>query len=98
MRKWRRENAVATARNAPNCWEVADVIERKISLAGLAGILLLAAHAASAKLPPPSEAEVLAKKAAAEKKAKDEETAKKALAKAQDRVAERFKNSARKRK
>jgi len=89
---------VAVARSAPNFWEVADVIERKISLAGLAGILLLAAHAAWGKLPPPGEAEVQTKKAAAEKKAKDEEAAKKALAKAQDRVAERFKNSARKRK
>ena len=42
---------MAAARSAPNCWEVADVIERRISLAGLAGILLLAAHTASAKLP-----------------------------------------------
>jgi hypothetical protein len=62
-------------------------------LACLAGMLLLATHAAWAKLPPPTEAEVQAKKAAAEKKAKDEEAAKQALAKAQDRVAARYKNS-----
>jgi hypothetical protein len=68
-----------------------------MALAGLAGMLLLATHAAWGKLPPPTEAEALAKKAAAEKKAKDEEAAKQALAKAQDRVAARYKNS-RKRK
>jgi len=73
------------------------VIARKMSLAGLAGMLLLATHAAWGKLPPPTEAEVQVKKAAAEKKAKDEEAAKRALAKAQDRVAERYKKS-RKRK
>jgi predicted outer membrane protein len=81
----------------PNCWEVADVIERKVSLAGLAGMLLLATHAAWGKLPTPTEAEVQAKKAAAEKKVKDEEAAKQALAKSQNRVAERYKKS-RKRK
>ena len=88
---------MAAARSAPNCWEVADVIERRISLAGLAGILLLAVHTASAKLPQPTAADAQTKKAAAEKKAKDEEAAKQALAKSQDRVAERYKNS-RKRK
>ena len=67
------------------------MIERKMSLAGLAGMLLLATHAAWGKLPPPTEAEAQTKKAAADKKAKDEEAAKKALAKAQDRVAERYK-------
>jgi prophage tail gpP-like protein len=64
-----------------------------MSLAGLAGMLLLATHAAWGKLPPPTEAEAQTKKAAAEKKAKDEEAAKQALAKAQDRVAARYKNS-----
>ena len=73
------------------------MIERKMSLAGLAGMLLLATHVAWGKLPPPTEAEAQTKKAAAEKKAKDEEAAKQALAKAQDRVAERYKKS-RKRK
>jgi hypothetical protein len=68
-----------------------------MSLAGLAGMLLLATHAAWGKLPPPTEAEVQAKKAVAAKKATDEEAAKQALAKAQDRVAARYKNS-RKRK
>ncbi len=86
------------ARSARDYWEVADVIEREMSLAGLAGMLLLAAHAAWGKLPPPTEAEAQTKKSAAEKKAKDDEAAKKALAKAQDRVAERYKNSPRKRK
>ena len=81
----------------PNCWEVADVIERKMSLAGLAGMLLLATHTAWGKLPPPTEAEAQTKKTAADKKAKDEEAAKQALAKSQDRVAERYKKS-RKRK
>ena len=66
---------------------------RKMSLAGLVGMLLLATHAAWGKLPPPTEAEAQTKKAAADKKAKDEETAKQALAKAQDRVAARYKNS-----
>jgi len=84
-------------RDAPNCWEVADVVERRMSLAGLAGILLLATHAAWGKLPPPTEAETQTKKTAADKKTKDEEAAKQALAKAQDRVAERYKKS-RKRK
>lgn len=69
------------------------MIERKMSLAGLTGMLLLAVHAAWGKLPPPTEAEVQTKKAAAEKKAKDEDAAKRALAKAQDRVAERYKKS-----
>ncbi len=64
-----------------------------MSLAGVAGMLLLATHAAWGKLPPPTEAEVQTKKATAEKKAKDEEAAKQALAKAQDRVAGRYKNS-----
>jgi len=64
-----------------------------MSLAGLAGMLLLATHAAWGKLPPPTEAEVQVKKAAAAKKATDEEAAKQALAKAQDRVAARYKNS-----
>lgn len=73
------------------------MIERKVSLAALAGMLLLAAHAAWGKLPPPTEAEAQTKKAAADKKAKDEEASKQALAKAQDRVAARYKNS-RKRK
>ena len=73
------------------------MIGRKGSLAGLAGMLLLATHAAWGKLPPPTEAEAQTKKTAADKKAKDEEAAKKALAKAQDRVAARYKNS-RKRK
>lgn len=73
------------------------MIERKLSIAGLAGMLLLATHAAWGKLPPPTEAEIQAKKAAAEKKAKDEEAGKRTLAKAQDRVAERYKKS-RKRK
>ena len=73
------------------------MIERKMSLAGLAGMLLLATHAAWGKLPPPTEAEAQTKKAAAAKKATDEEAAKQALAKAQDRVAERNKKS-RKRK
>ena len=73
------------------------MIGRKVSLAGLAGMLLLATHAAWGKLPPPTEAEAQTKKTAADKKAKDEEAAKKALAKAQDRVAARYKNS-RKRK
>jgi hypothetical protein len=68
-----------------------------MALAGLAGMLLLVTHAAWGKLPPPTEAEVQAKKAAAAKKATDEEAAKQALAKAQDRVAARYKNS-RKRK
>ena len=71
--------------------------ERKISLAGMAGILLLTVHAAWGKLPPPTESEAQAKTIAADKKAKDEEAAKKALARAQDRVVERYKNS-RKRK
>lgn len=74
------------------------MIERKVSLAGLAGMLLLATHAAWGKLPPPTEAEVQAKKAAVEKKAKDEEAAKRALAKAQDRVAVRYKNSSKRKK
>jgi len=73
------------------------MIGRKMSLAGLACMLLLTAHAAWAKLPQPTEAEAQTKKAAAEKKAKDEEAAKQALAKSQDRVAERYKKS-RKRK
>ena len=73
------------------------MIERKMSLAGLAGMLLLTAHAAWAKLPPPTEAEAQAKKATADKKAKDDDAAKQALAKSQDRVAERYKKS-RKRK
>ena len=64
-----------------------------MSLAGLAGILLLATHAAWGKLPPPTEAEAQTKKAAAAKKATDEEAAKQALAKAQDRVAARYKKS-----
>ncbi|MGQ0578967.1 MAG: hypothetical protein ACT4PQ_08695 [Betaproteobacteria bacterium] len=68
------------------------MIGRKVSLAGLAGMLLLASHAAWGKLPPPTEAEAQAKKVAADKKAKDEEGAKKALAKAQDRVAARYRN------
>lgn len=68
-----------------------------MSLAGLAGMLLLATHAAWGKLPPPTEAEAQTKKAAADKKAKDEDAAKQALAKSQDRVAERYKKS-RKRK
>ena len=68
-----------------------------MSLAGLAGMLLLTAHAAWAKLPQSTEAEAQTKKAAAEKKAKDEEAAKQALAKSQDRIAERYKLS-RKRK
>ena len=62
-------------------------------LASLAGVLLLAAGAAWAKLPPPTEAEAQTKKAATDKKAKDEEAAKQALAKAQDRVAARYKKS-----
>lgn len=73
------------------------MIGRKMSLAGLAGMLLLTAHAAWAKLPQPTEAEAQTKKTAAEKKAKDEEAAKQALVKSQDRVAERYKKS-RKRK
>ena len=73
------------------------MIGRKGSLAGLAGMLLLATHAAWGKLPPPTEAEAQTKKTAADKKAKDEEAAKQALAKAQDRIAARYKNS-RKRK
>ncbi len=86
------------ARSAPDYWEVADVIERKMSLAGLFAMLLLATHAAWGKLPPPTEAEAQAKKAAADKKAKDEEAAKQMLAKAQDRVTARYKKSSRKRK
>ncbi len=73
------------------------MIERKTSLPGVVGMLLLAAHAAWGKLPPPTEAEAQTKKAAADKKVKDEEAAKQALAKAQDRVVERYKK-ARKRK
>ena len=69
------------------------MIEGKMSLAGLAGMLLLATHAAWGKLPPPTEPEAQAKKAAADKKVKDEEAAKQALAKAQDRVAARYKKS-----
>lgn len=69
------------------------MIGRKGSLAGLAGMLLLATHAAWGKLPPPTEAEAQTKKATADKKAKDDEAAKKALAKAQDRVVARYKNS-----
>lgn len=72
--------------------------KRKASFAGLTAMLLLTVDVASGKLPAPTEAEAEAKKAAAEKKAKDEDAAKKALAKAQDRVAERYKNMARKRK
>ena len=67
------------------------MIGRKSSLAGLAGMLLLATHAAWGKLPPPTEAEAQTKKAAADKKVKDDEAAKQALAKAQDRVAARYK-------
>jgi hypothetical protein len=80
-------------RDEPNSWEVADVIERRVSLAGLAAMLLLTTHAAWGKLPPPTEAEAQAKKAAADKKVKDEEAAKQALAKAQDRVAARYQKS-----
>lgn len=69
------------------------MIERKMSLAGLAGMLLLATYAAWGKLPPPTEAETQTKKTAADKKAKDEEAAKQALAKAQNRVAARYKNT-----
>lgn len=64
---------------------------KQCTRAALAGALMLAAAVVWAKLPAPAEAELQAKKTAAEKKAKDEEAAKKALARAQDRVAARYK-------
>ena len=44
----------------------------------------------AAKLPPPTPEEAAKKQVAAEKKAKEEDAAKEALAKAQDRVAQRY--------
>lgn len=51
---------------------------------------LLAPAAVLAKLPAPTPEEAQKKAAAAEKKAADDEAAKAALAKAQDRVASRY--------
>lgn len=63
-----------------------------INSAILAGVLLaLASTTVWAKLPPPTAEQAAQKKAAAEKKATDDEAAKKALEKAQDRVAARYK-------
>lgn len=57
-------------------------------------LILLAAlavgHAAWAKLPEPTPEEAAKKQAAAEKKAQDEEAAKVALGKAQDKVAVKY--------
>lgn len=53
----------------------------------LAAMLSLPAYA---KLPMPTPEEAARKQAAAEKKAKDEEAAKEALGRAQDRVAQRY--------
>lgn len=47
--------------------------------------------AALGRLPPPTAEEAAKKKTAAEKKVKDDEAAKKALERAQDRVAARYK-------
>lgn len=63
--------------------------------ATLIGVALAALFAASAgaafgRLPPPTPEEVARKQAAAEKKAKEEEAARKALERAQDRVAARY--------
>lgn len=61
-------------------------------VASLAALMLAwSAGAAFGKLPPPAPEEVAKKKAAAEKKAKEDEAAKKALERAQDRVAARYK-------
>lgn len=56
-------------------------------------LALLWSVAAMAKLPPPTPEEAAKKQAAAEKQAKDEGVAKEALAKAQDRVAQRYRAS-----
>ncbi len=57
----------------------------------MALMLALFASAGFGKLPPPTPDEAAKKKVAAEKKARDDEAAKKALEKAQDRVAARYK-------
>lgn len=68
------------------------MIDRKqCARAALAGALMLAAGVVWAKLPAPTEAELQAKKTAAEKKTRDEDAAKQALARAQDRVVARYK-------
>jgi hypothetical protein len=61
-------------------------------LASLAALMLaFSAGVAFGRLPPPTPEEAAKKKAAAEKKATDDEVAKKALERAQDRVAARYK-------
>ncbi|HEY3327986.1 MAG TPA: formate dehydrogenase [Novimethylophilus sp.] len=53
-------------------------------------VAMLCSVEALAKLPPPTPEEAAKKQIAAEKKVKDEDAAKEALAKAQDRVAQRY--------
>lgn len=57
----------------------------------MAAVMIALSGIAGAKLPPPTPAEAKAKQEAAAKKAKADEAAKQALARAQDRVAARYK-------
>lgn len=67
-------------------------MNRRTTATGFVGAVLLAIAATGwAKLPPPTPEQVKDKQAKAEKKAKDDEAAKKALARAQDRVVARYK-------
>lgn len=59
----------------------------------LLAVTALCSLSAQARLPDPLPEELAKKQAAADKKARDEEAAKQALQKAQDRVASRYKAS-----
>lgn len=62
----------------------------KIMIRMLCLLIAMASAVAWAKLPPPTPEEAAKKQAATEKKAKDEDAAKEALAKVQDKVVQRY--------